>query len=255
MKSLLLIFLLLATEPVLAIEGKLVRINTRPGVSVSFYYMKHDGAEATLALLPGGGGDIAVKDGIPTSSNFLVRSRELFASHNFNVAILDRPSDRADLDFSSRVSREHMEDIHHVVAFLREDSPVPVWLVGTSRGTISAAAAAISFGNAQLGGIVLTSSVTSFKITGAVPTQKLGAIRLPVLVVHHERDECKTCDPSEVSIILRNLKNAPVKRKVIITGGGNPVGDPCESMHWHGFIGKEIEVTDIISDWIKHPSP
>jgi hypothetical protein len=48
-----------------------------------------------------------------------------------------------------------------------------VWLVGTSRGTISAVAGAIAFGNEDLAGIVLTSSVTSVKRTGAVPAQKL----------------------------------------------------------------------------------
>jgi hypothetical protein len=101
-------------------------------------------------------------------------------------------------------------------------------------------------------GIVLTSSVTNRK-TGAVPLQKLEAIRLPVLAVHHESDECKICVPGEVSQIIRGLKNSPVTKEVYINGGGPQTENHCEALHWHGFIGKEKEVVDLISSWIKSP--
>lgn len=37
-------------------EDRLVKIDTRPGVSVSFWYMKRPDASATVVLLPGGAG-------------------------------------------------------------------------------------------------------------------------------------------------------------------------------------------------------
>jgi hypothetical protein len=46
-----------------------------------------------------------------------------------------------------------------------------------------------------------------------------------------------------------------VKKLVMVDGGGDPRGDPCEALHWHGFIGMEKEAVDIIGDWIKNPGP
>lgn len=248
----LLAIALLAASPV-AFADEILKLDTRPGVSVSVYTMKRDGAAATLVLLMGGGGNINLKGGIPRSNNFLVRTRDYFAAGGFNVAVVDRPSDH-ELDYDFRISPEHIQDLSRVVSHVKKDAGPPVWLVGTSRGTVSAAAAAIAFGNEELAGMVLTSSVTS-KRTGALPTQKLDAIRIPVLILHHEKDACNVTRPSEVSLITRGLKNAPLKKQTMVSGGANPHGDPCEAMHWHGFIGMEKEAVDIIAAWIKNPKP
>ena len=184
-----------------------------------------------------------MKNGIPTSNNFLVRSRDYFTTNGFNVAVVGKPSDKDDLDGSFRSSAEHIEDIKKVIAYLKKDAGIPVWLVGTSMGTISAAAVAISVGKDELGGIVLTSSITSMKKVGAVPYQKLENIRIPVLITHHELDACKVCVPGDVPQIMRGLKNAPVKKQVYVKGGANPKGDPCHALHWHGFIGMEKEIS------------
>jgi pimeloyl-ACP methyl ester carboxylesterase len=254
MRILLVGLLLAALTPAFAAEDKLVKLETRPAVSVSFYYMKRDGAAATLVLLPGGGGGIGLRDGVPTSQNFVVRTRDNFAAHGFNVAVVNRPSDK-ELDYDFRVSPEHVKDLREVVGHLKKDAGLPVWLVGTSRGTVSAAAGAIAFGNEELAGIALTSSVTSRKRTGNLPSQKLEAIRIPVLVVHHEKDACSVTIPREARWIIDGLKNAPVKKLVMVSGGSTPMGDPCENQHWHGFIGMEKEAVDIVANWIKNPKP
>jgi pimeloyl-ACP methyl ester carboxylesterase len=163
------------------------------------------------------------------------------------------PTDVSDLDNSFRTSPQHVEDLLKVVEFAKRDYGLPVWLVGTSRGTVSAAAAAISFGNRELAGIVLTSSMTGNKKTRGVQAQELGTIRIPVLVMHHESDSCNSCSPKDVSRITNGLSNAPVKKQIMVNGGANPRGDACEAMHWHGFIGMEKEAVDIISNWIKNP--
>jgi hypothetical protein len=59
---------------------KVINLDTRPGVSVSIYSMKQEGASATVVLLPGGAGDLKIKQGVPSSNNFLIRSREYFRS-------------------------------------------------------------------------------------------------------------------------------------------------------------------------------
>jgi hypothetical protein len=40
----------------------------------------------------------------------------------------------------------------------------------------------------------------------------------------------------------------------MVEGGEGVHGDPCEAFHYHGFMGIEPRVVDVISDWIDHPS-
>lgn len=237
--------------------GTLMRIpSARAAATIPVFVHATKGAEATVVLLPGGGGGIGkVSDGgWPDSSNFVVRSAPLFANSGFNVAVVARASDMKDLDYSVRVGKEHVDDIRRVLQMAKEKFTGPVWLVGTSRGTVSAAAAGIALRDEKLiEGIVLTSSVTSYKKTGAVPSQDLERLTVPVLVMHHEQDACSVCRPDEVPAILKGLKNAPVKKLVMVNGGSNPTGDPCEGLHYHGYIGMEKEAVGIITDWIKKP--
>lgn len=243
--------LLLAFWAGLAAAGdRLVRIDTRPGVSVGYWMMERPGATATVVLLPGGAGSIGMKGGVPTSANFLVRSRDLFADAHFHVAIVGRPSDREDLDGFFRSSPEHIEDLRDVIEKLRKDYGKPIWLVGTSRGTISAAAAAIALDPASLGGIVLTSSVTNGHRANPVLGLALADIRVPVLVMHHRRDACRTCDPREAPQIVERLSAAPQKKLMMVDGGSGARGDPCEPLHWHGYIGMESEAVAAIAAWI-----
>lgn len=234
---------------------EMVTLPTRPGVTVSYWHMPRPGASATLVLLPGGAGSLGMRGGQPQSRNFLVRSRELFAAQGFHVAAVGRPSDVADLDTGFRASEAHVQDLARVVDDLRARAPVPVWLVGTSRGTVSAAAAAIALGPDKIAGVVLSSSITAYKLRGAVPTQPLDRLRVPVLVLHHERDACKTTAPHEVPLIMKGLVNAPVKKLAWARDGGPPQGDPCEAMHWHGFVGMEPQAVETIARFVRAPAP
>jgi predicted alpha/beta-hydrolase family hydrolase len=234
---------------------QLITLPTRSGVTVSYWYMPHANASATLVLLPGGAGGIGLRDGRPQSGNFLVRSRDLFAAEGFNVAIVGRPTDVADMDTGFRAGAAHMQDLGGVVDDLLARTNAPLWLVGTSRGTVSAAAAAIAIGPPRLAGVVLTSSITAFKLPGAVPTQRLSEVRVPVLVLHHEKDACPSCAPHEVSWILSGLTQAPVKKLLWASGGEGARGDPCEAFHWHGYVGMEAQAVQWIASWVRQPTP
>jgi pimeloyl-ACP methyl ester carboxylesterase len=249
------LLLLALAASVASAADRLVTIDTRPGVRVGYYLMERPGATATVVLLPGGAGGIGMKDGAPTSENFLVRSRDFFAAAGYNVAVLGKPSDREDLDLAFRAGADHVTDLRMVVERLRKDFGKPVWLVGTSRGTISAAAAAIALAPDTLAGIVLSSSitVTNRNTSIIVPGMALSEIRIPVLVVHHRRDACPTCDPRDAQRIVDGLKNAPVKKLILLDGGGPPRGDPCEPHHYHGYIGMEAEAVDVIVGWMRNP--
>lgn len=225
----------------------------RGDVRLPTYVMPNPNATATIILLPGGdAGTGKIVDGKPTSGNFLSRTRGEFSAAGFNVIVVYRATDLNALDYGYRVSMEHVGELAKVIAYAKQNFGKPIWLVGTSRGTVSATATAIALGQNEVQGLVLTASVTSKK-TGAIATQNIASLRIPTLVVHHKNDACKICVPYEASRITSGLKSAPVRKFMMIEGGSEPEGDPCEAKHWHGFINYEKETAKIITDWIKNP--
>jgi hypothetical protein len=80
-------------------------------------------------------------------------------------------------------------------------------------------------------------------------------VRVPVLVMHHKRDACRDCDPREAHLITERLTGAPVKKLLLVDGGGGASGPVCEPMHFHGYIGMEKEAVAAIAAFIAAPSP
>lgn len=239
--------------------GQLQRLaSARPDAHIPVFFSATPHAVATMVLLPGGAGGIGRigPEGWPDGSNFLVRSAQLFADQGFNIAVMARPSDMNDMDYPFRVSAAHIDDIRKVVQQTKERWNVPVWLVGTSRGTVSGTAAVIAMRDEGLiAGLVLTASVTAGRVTGAVPGQALDKITIPVLVVHHTQDACKICIPSQAMTIEPKLSASPAHATFMLAGGTNPSGDPCEALHHHGFIGMEAQAVQQITDWVKARKP
>ncbi|MDQ3058261.1 MAG: alpha/beta hydrolase [Pseudomonadota bacterium] len=237
--------------------GELVKIpGTRPDVRINVFWQAAGQAQATVLMFPGAGGGFGkVQNGWPGSNNFLVRTAPLWVKEGFNVAIFGRPSDMEEFTPDARLSAAHLQDIGAALHWVKQQSAAPVWIVGTSMGTISTAAALIGLDDAQIVGGVLTSSIVNLKIPGAVPTQALGQIRRAVLVYHHQDDACKHCQPHEVPAIIAGLTNAPIKKLMMVSGGANPGGPVCEALHWHGFIGMEPQAVADIAAWIRKPSP
>jgi pimeloyl-ACP methyl ester carboxylesterase len=251
---------LIACPPLWAAQpGQLQQIaSARPDAQIPVFFSATPKAVATLILLPGGAGGIGRigAEGWPDGSNFLVRSGQLFAAQGFNIAVVARPSDMNDMDYPFRISAAHIDDIRKVAQQAKERWNVPVWLVGTSRGTVSGTAAVIAMRDEGLiAGLVLTSSITAGAVTGAVPGQALEKITIPVLVVHHTQDACKFCPPSLAKTIEPKLSASPAHATLMLEGGQNPTGDPCAALHYHGFIGMEAQTVQQIADWLRARKP
>lgn len=233
---------------------ELVTLPVRQGQSVAYWWMPASNASATVLLFSGGSGGIGYRDGQPQSNNFLIRSREWFRRQGFQVALMGNPSDKRQLDDGWRTSGEHLADVQAVLADLRRRSPQPVWLVGTSRGTISVAALGARLPD-TVAGLVLTASMTSFQVPASLPRQALDQIRVPVLIYHHQQDACRLTQPGETVYIERGLSRAPVVKRWLVDGGSDPSGDECEALHWHGFIGMEEQAVRDVAGWMRAPRP
>ncbi len=252
-------FLVLASfsvTPAHALEENYVSMETRPGVTQAFMLIEPTEPVASLILFAGGSGNIGVSpSGISRKNNFLVRTRQMFADQGFTVATVDAASDFLKRDglWGVRHGKKHAQDIKRVIDYLRQKAPVPVWVVGTSRGTISAANAAARIERGGPDGVVLTASVTgiSKQHPHNVYSAKLRTIRLPVLIVHHKSDQCRVTPYSSAKTIKKKLKSAAKVELLGFSGGKDPRGRECGALHYHGFIGIESDVVKAITAWIK----
>lgn len=232
-----------------------VTIPVRGEVTESFYLTQPaTPPKAILILFPGGGGAIEVREPVPPAEkagNFLNRSRALLAAQGFVVATLDAPSDAEEgMAEDFRVSATHAEDVRQVAAWLKARTPLPVWLVGTSRGTLSAANGALRLG-AEIDGLVLTSSVTRASRQGphSLLAMDLERITQPTLVMSQIADGCNR-SPAMDGPRLADRIGASRKAFVELKGGGEPQSPPCEGRSHHGFIGQEEEAVGVMAGFI-----
>ena len=155
----LLAALLACAAPLHAQE--LVTLPTRPGVSLSFFIANMGKVQprAAALMLIGGGGNIRLRmeGGKPHfgQQNFLPRTRREFIAEGILPVILDNPTDQQageGMTDDFRAGARHTEDLRAVLAEVKRRHPgLPVFLVGTSRSTISAAYQARALGGELIG--------------------------------------------------------------------------------------------------------
>jgi len=189
--------------PAFALTQEVVHLESRPGVQQKFILIQPAELKAAVLLFAGDHGalNLEMRSGRPHmgwgANNFLVRSRNLFARQKLMVAVIDAPADRDKMSAAWRMGATHAVDIQAVLAALKKKADIPLWLVGTSMGTFSAANAAIRL-RETVHGLVLTSSITrsrnKWSINATHPNgiidMELENITAPVLVVAHRDDAC-----------------------------------------------------------------
>ena len=217
--------------------------------------------EAVAFLLPGSGGYIRLRqenEQIKFSpNNFLIRTRSEYVKRGVVAAFLDAPSDMQNdsgMTDEFRLGEQHYSDVAVIVADLRKRLPgLPLFLVGTSRGSTSAAALGARF-DEQIAGVVLSSTV--FRQSGRQAKEPgtglsrfdFASIKAPVLLVHHVSDQCPVTPYSEAA---RLSDKYPL---VTVFGGSPPQSGPCDPLSQHGFFGKETETVEQIVNWmLKRP--
>ena len=214
-----------------------------------------------FVMLSGGSGLLNIEDGNISinAKTFLLRSRDLFAAEGYHALLMDVPSDLKQSGTGLtlyRLSTEHTSDIQAVINYAHDSFPgLPVWLIGVSRGTASAANAAAML-NSTLSapdGLVLAASLTR---PGVAQSESLEFIPLelitkPVALVHHGDDACPATPVEDVIVLKKRLKdNAEKVKKMIFNGGNEPIQGDCAPLSYHTFFGIERRVIHKITKWV-----
>ncbi len=284
MRSLIVVLLLLASARGVSIAqqsaappangcGEVITIETHDRTTTRYTLARAQGAPAqdariALVLLVGGGGNLNLDDkGCPRSlsGNVLMRMRPRFHSEGFVTALVDAPSDFPGGDGLAgfRIAPQHADDLGKVIGDVRTRTNGSVWLVGHSRGTISAAnAAARLSGPVAPDGLVLMSAMMSgdARARKALAAQtvfdlRLEAIKMPVLVVGHAADNCVRSPAGLMGNITARTQG--VREQVATVTGGpiNPGRAPslsaCEVREPHDYVDQESEVAAGIVRFIR----
>jgi hypothetical protein len=215
-------------------------------------YLSPEQPWATVVMLPGGAGNVGIgRDGeIRHPDNFVVRSRTLWTDKGVAVVIPDT-IDHANLR-GERSSPRYAELVDGLIAFASARSQAPVFLLGTSQGSIAAMNGAAQAKPGTLAGVVLTESVS--RMGGSHETvfdAHPEAVHVPALVVANRDDRCTVAPPDDARRIAAAMTASPGVDVLMVTGGVVASKRPCGSLSPHGYYGIESEVVDDIVRWMR----
>lgn len=228
-------------------------IPTRPGVTMDFLAMTPEkaGRHDALIFFPGGNGAGPFKvtgDGVVSGWNFLVRSAEDFVESGLSVFTVAPPSDHSTgMSTGFRESPEHAADISSLATYLEQQGYERIFLVGNSRGTLSATFLGAFLKDRHLKGVILTSALEYENFLRWLPLEQL---RLPILMVHHRDDACRVSSYEEARITRAALSATTAVDFTEVSGGAYPRSAPCDNLSAHGFFGVEEKVVQVIADWV-----
>jgi hypothetical protein len=210
---------------------------------------------ASVILMTGGDGLLSLDSSgtiIDSTGNFLIRSANRFLRYGLNVMMADAlPAHPGGLDNATRLSGAHAAELQGFINAALTRWNKPVWVVGTSNGSVSTVTAG-GFQPALSGltGVVMTSPVTVLP-AASQPVFNLYASRitLPALVVWEGNDHC-TFSPSAGSATLFSLIPSHHKARRALELAHSVATDPCGAFSEHGYAGIEEETVREIAAFI-----
>ena len=213
--------------------------------------------KAAIILMPGGDGRLKFNNFARPNrlkKNFLVRSRDVLRRAGYVTALLDAPSDRLKrpgLLAGYRASKTHVtRDIAPIALRLRETFRAPVFIIGISRGAVSAANAARRLGS-ELAGAALLSALTLPNRKGAtINNVMLDKITIPTLFIHHVSDRCPVTPLHGARASFESMRGSKAAvRWTTVTGGAD--GSPaCKGKSYHGFWKAEGQALGHMKFWL-----
>ena len=221
--------------------------------TLTFLFRAED-AKATLVFIPGGEGRAGIKPewtadhGYFSKYYFNLMLRSLtdpkLTSGSFNLVIFDSPVDLPIANHWSvaRTGAEHLSRVEDVVRHFRDLLGKPVWVMGHSMGSISITEFYKRLQEKKAENLV-AGMIFSGGENGA--SFNYESTRLPVLVVHHENDECpgNTADAAKKQHVkLREAGNTAAELVLITTGTRTPNNSNACRSGYHMYFGAGADV-------------
>ena len=240
----------------LSFAEEVISIQARQNVTVPVLFVKSN-APSTVAIImlvgnfegrEGSFFSVSPDDGSikKESNSFLLRTIDQFADRGFSVAVMNPPSDKNNrMSDDYRTSKEHVEDVSKIIGVLNDKGFDAIYLISTSRGTLSASYLGANLKHKSVKGVILTS--TNVNLVKWTP---ISDIEYPTLFVQHKDDGCKACQYRDAVALSKRLKRSPRVDFISVEGGNEPKSGPCGGLSAHGYFGIETRVVDAISNWI-----
>jgi pimeloyl-ACP methyl ester carboxylesterase len=142
--------------------------------------------------------------------------------------------------------------VNSLIGFAHDRIAVPVFLLGTSQGSIAAMNGAAHAPPGTLAGVILTESVSvmggSHETVFNADPQK---VRVPALVLANQDDRCDVAPPAMAPKIAAAMSQDPDVKVAAVSGGVSQSSKDCGSLSPHGYYGIENQVVNLICDWMQ----
>lgn len=233
-------------------------IATREGVKQTFLLVApNKPPKVALLMFPGGAGNVKIRsiegEAIFSKNAFLQRSIDDFVSYGMLVALIDAPSDMADMSVQFRKTEEHIKDVEGVIDnILLKYKDIQIYLIGISRGAVSVGYVAKQL-KGKITGIVSMSGHLADRSSVGMWGFNYKTLQQRILMVSHKSEGCPHTAYRDWLNIAKNY-NIPL---ISVTGGYQKLemsaGDrypECRAWAHHNFLGVEKPVAKEIGNWI-----
>lgn len=210
-------------------------------------------ARAVLVLIPGGDGNIGIKLETPDLKHpFYQALKRLtdpaLTSGATDVVIFDSPYALSPNQRypAARGSSDHVKRIESVLAFYKERTRLPVWIMGHSNGGISLMELikALQKNNRTklIDGMVVSSARNESAFSAPLD--------FPILFIDHKNNGCAV-DTQTVYRTYESVKTIASRAvgQVLITSGESQSANPCYS-GFHMYFKAEDELSKALDDFI-----
>lgn len=225
---------------------KTTHVPTRTGHTVEVWSASPANPRALLFVFLGRNGSF-IDEESQLSNNFFLRQRDDLVKLGYAVVIMGASSWATNgYTEEDRLSQAHLDDAKILIERFNPRH-LPVFLLGSSRGTISALRVGIDAKISDLKGLVLLSPVVMLPVFQNIQFKKLTT---PVLVIQHFKDKCDLSLYADVKTWWDHIPHDAHNQFLTIRSGGSNAEKPCRSLSHHGFWRNEEQVIGTIDERI-----